>query len=477
MVHGTTWMFFLRIVTKGLGLAKRVILARLLAPNDFGLFGIALVSLSALKQFSTTGFSKALIQKQEDPQDYLNPAWTIQVIRGLLVGTLLIVSAPFVAEFFGETRAGLILRVIGAGFAIKSFRNIGIVFFSKDLEFHKRFLYKFLTQVTSFSVAVIFGFITRSVWALVFGLMSANIVTVVSSYFLHPFRPSWNFNLEKSKELFTFGKWLLGISVMAFIATQGDDIFLGRILGASALGLYQMAYRLTNITHTGIAQVLSQVTFPSFSKLQNNMEKLRKTLKKVLELTYLISIPFVVGTILVSYDFVRLFLGQDWLKMVPAMQILAVEGLFRAMGKSYGQVFKATGNPRINFWITVAWIIGMWGAIYPLTSAFGLVGTSVATLLGAAATIPFWVVPSERLLDISTLYHIKPAVYPILASAVMGAYIILVLRFIQPMGFGLFFFLVITASLVYFSIISLFWKMWNVGPVETVLDVIKRGGQ
>jgi len=112
VVHAGFWAFVLRIISRLFGLARTIVLARLLAPNDFGLYGIALLSLSALETFSRTGFEQALIQKKEDIKPYLDTAWTVQVIRGFVLASILVLGAPLVGAFFGEPRAVLLVRVL-----------------------------------------------------------------------------------------------------------------------------------------------------------------------------------------------------------------------------------------------------------------------------------------------------------------------------------------------------------------------------
>jgi O-antigen/teichoic acid export membrane protein len=320
-VRGGFWVFSLRIVQQLLGLVRLIILARILAPHDFGLMGIALLTMATLNTFSQTGFQQALIQKKEDIKSYLDAAWTVIIIRGIILFFILYFIAPYAAIFFKSPNALPIIRVIGFSVLFQAFTNIGVIYFQKELEFNKQFIYQLSGTLTDFIVAILAVLILRNVWALVFGLLAGNAARCFVSYLIHPYRPHLSSNLGKAKELFGFGKWILSSSILIFLITQGDDIFVGKLLGVAALGFYQMAYKISNMPATEITHVISQVTFPAYSKLQGDIPKLREAYLKVLQITAFLSFPIAGLIFILAPDFTRLFLGEKWMPMVPAMQI------------------------------------------------------------------------------------------------------------------------------------------------------------
>ncbi|MBU0580182.1 MAG: lipopolysaccharide biosynthesis protein [Candidatus Margulisbacteria bacterium] len=306
VVKGGFWVFSLRMTQQVFISVRLIILARILVPSDFGLMGIALLTMSTLETFSQTGFQQALIQKK-GVESYLNSAWTISILRGLVLFIIIFFIAPYAAIFFKSPQAGPVIRVIGLAILLKGFINIGVIYFQKELEFNKQFLYQLSGTLADFIVSVSSALIIGSVWALVFGLLASAVVTTVASFLIHPCRPHLTKNLGEAKELFGFGKWILGSSILVFLSTQGDAIFVGKLIGVVALGFYQMAYKISNTPATEIVQVVSQVTFPTYSKLQDNLPKLREAFLKVLQLTSFVSIPlaggiFILGLILPGYS-------------------------------------------------------------------------------------------------------------------------------------------------------------------------------
>ncbi|GAG02148.1 unnamed protein product, partial [marine sediment metagenome] len=266
--RGGVWVFTWRISQKILDLVRLIVLARLLSPNDFGLFGIALLALFALDIFSTTGFKQALIQKKEDTKPYLDTAWTVGIIRAFFIAAILFFLAPYVGAFFKTPSVVPILKVIGIVIILESLTNISVIYFEKEFKFHKYFAYQFAGNVANFAVAICTALIFRSVWALVLGRLAGVSVACIVSYIIDPYRPRFHVDLQKARKLFTFGKWILGSNTLRFFLSQGDDGFVGKLLGSTALGFYQVAYRISNMPATQITHIISQVTFPAYSKLQ-----------------------------------------------------------------------------------------------------------------------------------------------------------------------------------------------------------------
>ena len=380
-VKGGFWVFFLRITDRLFKLIRTIILARLLSPNDFGVFGIALLVLSTLDTFSQAGFQQALIQKKGETKHFLNTAWTVGLIRGFLIATVVFFLAKPAAVFFEAPAAENILRIIGISIILQSLNNIAVLYFQKELQFNKFFKYQFLGTIADVTVAITLAFLLKSVWALVFGLLAGNLVRCIMSYIIEPYKPRLQFDRAQAKELFGFGKWILGSSILIFLLTQGDDIFVGKLLGATMLGFYQMAYRISNLPATEITHVISQVSFPAYSKLQDNLPKLKEAYLRVLQSTTFISFPVAGLIFILAPEFTQIFLGNKWMSMVPAMQVLCLFGATRSVNATFGALYQAVGLPKILTKVSLIQLCFLVIIIYPFTVRGGLVGASIAVTI------------------------------------------------------------------------------------------------
>lgn len=376
----------LKAAGRGLGLIRTVVLARLLLPEDFGLLGIALLTIGIVETCSSTGFKSALIQKKESIVEYLDSAWTASAVRGIFLSVLLCMTAPFVAEFFQTPEAIPVIRVIAATVLMSGFRNIGMVYFERDLEFHKQFIYEIAANLINLIVSIILAFHLRSVWALVWGGLSADIFRLFFSYFIHPYVPKLRIELKKVIDLFRFGKWVFLSGMLVFLITQGDDLFVAKFLGISALAYYQMAFMVSNLPTTEISHVISNVTFPAYSKMQNDVKRLRAAYLRVLQLTALVSLPLTGLIFSLSQELTSTVLGSKWMPIVPLIRILSLAGLLRAIAATTGPVLQGVGAPKLDTVWQVVRLFILAVAIYPMTLRWGLSGISMAVLLSIFIT-------------------------------------------------------------------------------------------
>jgi PST family polysaccharide transporter/lipopolysaccharide exporter len=420
-VKSGLWLAGLNVIDRGLQILMLVFLANLLGPQEFGVMGIALLSLSALQQFSNLGIEAALVQRETENVDrYLDTAWVLQIGRYTLIAALLLLGAPVVADLFGEPRAVPVLRVFAAVPLLRAIRNPGIVYFMKDLEHHRQFVYRLSGSVTQVSVAIAWALASPTVWALIAALVAADFARTIMSYLTHSYRPWPSFDRERARDLVGYGKWLTGSSMLGFLSTEGDDAVVGAVAGATALGFYQLAYRLSNAPATEISEVISGVMFPTFSKLQNDVEALRSAFLRVLQLTAFVSIPAAFGIALVTPAFVRAFLGEQWLPMVTTMQLLAGYGLLRSVGKTFGSVWKAIGRPDYITKLSLVRVLLLAVAIVPATSRWGIEGTAlVVTAIYVVPMMPLdvWIVVES----VETTYTrlLRELAYPLAGSVVM----------------------------------------------------------
>lgn len=443
------WMGAIRGSGRTLQLIKLVILARLLSPTDFGLMGVALVSLGALQQFSKLGFNEALIHRTEtDVDHYLNTAWTVRFVRGIALSGILLLLAPTIAAFFDMPQVTAVVQGLAALPILVGLRNPGMVYFSKDLQFHKRFAFDFTGNMTNFVGTVGFALVYPSVWALVFGNIVQEVVKAVLSYWIHDYRPWPQIDLNLTRELFGYGRWIFGSGILVFLINQGDDGFVGWLLGASALGFYQLAYRFSNSPATEVTHVIASVTFPAYSRIQDDIDKLRVGYFKTLQVTTMLSFPMAFGIVVVAPVFVDVFLGRKWLPMVTVLQLLAVWGLIRSVAATLAPLFQAVGRPDYSTKVQALKLALIALFIYPATAAWGISGTALALVASALLSNPVEDYLALRQIKGSPREFIRILVYPTIGSLIMALGVYLVRESISSslLGFGL---LVLTGVGIY----------------------------
>jgi O-antigen/teichoic acid export membrane protein len=462
-VKGGAWVILARISQQLLSMARLIILARLLAPEDFGLMGVILLTMAVLNMFTQTGFQNALIQKKKDIDSFLNTAWTLGIIRGVFLFALLYLGAPHVALFFDRPQAANLLRVAAVSLVVIAFTNIGTVYFVKKLDFNKQFLLETIGTLVGTVVAVWLALRYRNVWALVLGKLAGDLTRCILSFVMHPCRPSISLDAAKAKELWQFGRHVFAGSVMQFFGQYGDDAYVGKVLGADALGFYQMAYRIANMVATEFGDLIGKVAFPAYSRLQDNAVKLRAGYFKSIQVVSLLVFPITGGIIVLAPEFTQVVLGEKWLPIVSAMRILSLLGVLKCMQR--GSVFMAIGRPDIIKRLALLRLAIIVITIYPLTAILQITGTSLCVLLSSAFVQPFGFHQLERLTDIKFKDVLKLFVFPTATTLVTMLGVFAAKSAFDTVGLISLGFLVGLGASVYLTLIclaSLISKNYNV---------------
>ena len=476
MVQGGAWISSLRIARKVFSLIRLIIIGRILDPSDFGLMGIALLTMAALETFSSFGFKQALVQKKENTTSYLDAAWTVLIIRGFVVFVTLYLVAPFVAVFFNTPAVVPIIQVLGFLAFFQAFSNIGVIFFRKELEFNKVFIYRFVGISTNFIVAVVAAIILRSVWALVLGLLAEKVVSLIISYLIHPYRPHPSKDIEKAKELFGFGKWILGSSILNFVGEHIDDIFVGRVLSATALGFYQMAYRISNMLETEITNVISSVAFPAYAKIQDQQSRLQKAYFRIMRLIFAVSLPITIGMVLLAPEFTQIFLSEKWMPMVTAMQLLAVAGLIKSIVSAGSPLFVGSGYPNYEFYMQLIRGLTIIIVIYPLIIFMGISGAALGVILSITGMLVIWYPLSQKITKVSWRKYFDTFWPPLFCSSFMAGSIYIAKLYWnpvqQPLGMAVLMFvtIVVMSICIYIAAMFLLQKYY---PYYDIFNEIK----
>lgn len=469
VVHGGMWMLALRITDRLFNLVRIIVLARLLTPNDFGLFGIALVAIMALKTFTKTGFQAALIQRKGEINDYLGIAWTVQTIRGALLAAILFITAPYISAFFNEAEATPILQVLGFSLLLQGMTHPGVVYFQKELEFRKLFVYEIIGTIADIVVSLTLAFYLQSVWALVYGLISRYFVQLVCSFLIVPIKIVPRLNLDKAKHLFNFGKWIFLSSILMFLLVQGPQIFVGKVLGTTVLGFYVLAFQIANMPTREVINIISRTTFPAYAKLQDEPSKLQKGYLRMFKTTSFFIIPATFGLFVLAKDFTQLFLGEKWMPIVPALQVLALWGGLKSIHTTIYPLLQGIGKPEIETKLKLIQIVLLGALIYPFTSLWGILGTCLAILLSELFTSPFHIYQLIRNIELHPWKFTKIAVFPTIGALIMAGAISLLNTFNTGLV-GLFDFFVLAGAgiLTYIGAAYVFDRFFNYGIIKTL---------
>jgi O-antigen/teichoic acid export membrane protein len=396
---GGSWLIAARTFDRLIGIVSISILARLLTPSDFGLVAIAGTVLSAIELFTAFGFDWALVRLKEPDIDDLNSAWTLRALFGLATFAALALIGPLASAFYRQPSLKWVLVVLGATSLISSLENIGTVYFRREFAFHKESLIRAASKLVGFCVTVVIAAQYRSYWALVAGFSSIRCTTVAASYIFQPFRPRPS--LRRARELFGFSSWLLLGNAIEYCREKFADLYLGRVYGTSANGLFAVAGEISIVPITEIASPINRAAYSKYAEDVRAGRSLGPSYVRIASLIWMISLPMAAGTVAVAPEVIALLLGPRWQDAQVVLRWLAIGTAFTVMTSNTHYVYWALGYSR-----TVA-ALGMVGAaiIVPTTvicSHFaGYAGVAFAFALASALLVPINFTVLRRLAGIS----------------------------------------------------------------------------
>ncbi len=382
-LKGLSWMGALRIVTRLLAFGRIAILARILVPAQFGLYGIAALALSLLETFTETGINVFLIQLKKDINEYINTAWVVSIVRGFLISMVIFFSAPLISGFFNFPDALPLLRLISIVPIIRGFINPSIVKLQKDLKFNQEFKLRGVIYLTDALIVVTVALTTRSATSLIWGLVGSSLLEVVLSFVYMKPRPTWLIERKKIKQIIERGKWVTGYGIFDYLYQNLDDAIVGKLLGVAPLGLYQVAYKISSLPVSEVADVFSKVTFPIYVKITSDPKRLIKAFLKTAKTSSLIMVLMGLGIIIFPKEIVLIILGENWLSSVPILRVLAVFGVLKGIVGISLSLFLAQEKQEYVTAVTFATLLSLVISIFPLVNRYGTVGAAYSAVLGS----------------------------------------------------------------------------------------------
>lgn len=382
---GGLWLLGQRVALQLLALAQTVILARLLAPRDLGVMGIALLAVRYGEVFTYTGYDYALVQKVDLSEADLHTAWVVMLGRRLLLAAALFLLAAPLGGLFHEPAATPLLRALSLAQVMGGLSSLGPVLALRELAYARFVAASLPALAVGFAVSAGLAFAWRNAWALACGYLAQTAAMCALSYCVHPHRPRLRFDVAAARRLSSYGRWMLGSAVLNLVAGQGADTACAWMFGPAALGLYQMASRFALLPATQIGEVAASAALPSYARIQREPARLASAYLRVLGLTAFVVVPLSALVAGLGPALVGPVLGAKWLDAAPLLPVIAVAGLLAALQRTGTPLFLATGWPKAQFLMDGAGAAVVAALLYPLGRAFGPWGLGLVAALGGVA--------------------------------------------------------------------------------------------
>lgn len=388
IIKGFSWLGSFRLITRALSFLRTALIARLLTPSQVGIFGIATIVLAFVEILTETGINIFLTQKKDDIDKYISSAWMISIFRGLIISIVIFLASGTITYFYDLKGYEALFQFIAFVPLIRGFINPSVVKFTKELSFHKEFYYRTTLFLFESAMTILFVYLFPSPMSLAWGLIVGALFEVFYSFgFARPL-PHVSLNGEYVREVLGKGKWLTATGIFNYLYHNGDDLIVGKILGTTSLGLYEMAYKISMLPISEGSDVIGRVMFPVYVKMNHDIQRLQRAyLKSVLMITAF-AIPLGIIFMLFPKEIIHIILGDQWVGAAEVLRYLALFGVLRAISISVIAPLYALHRQSDVAGITLVSLVVMLISIFPLIARFGLVGAAMAALLGTIAAFP-----------------------------------------------------------------------------------------
>lgn len=333
MARGAVWMVAMRWSLRAVGLLNIAILARLLAPEDFGLIAMAMVVYGLFEMLSDANVDLPLIRMRQPSRADYDTAWTIQLVLGTGLTVLLVVVAPLIAAFFGDPRITLVVQIVALRGVILGLLNIGTVDFRRELDFAKEFRFGVWRQLSAVVINLAIVLALRDYLALAIAVPVSAAIAVALSYRMSPYRP--RLCLARFRQIWPFSRWLIVYYTAEYAADRGDELLVGRIAGATALGHYSFASQIAVMPVRELVAPVVRALMPTYAEIAHDHAALGRAFRDVSGLLAVLCLAISVGMALVADDLVVVVLSEKWRAAVPFFRWLclyaAAAGLIRGL--------------------------------------------------------------------------------------------------------------------------------------------------
>ena len=387
-ISGFSWQTVLKLLQSGLTVLKVSILARLLSPEDFGMFSLITIALGIVEAFTETGVNFTILQSKHSISYFVSTAWVIAIVRGFSIAILMVLLGMFMGSFYSEPQLPLYIGIAALVPIIKGFINPSIVSLHKKLDFFKDSAYRLSLSMIDVTIAVIFGFWLQSFMAMIVAMIGTALFEVVISFLLFETKPTFRYIHSRAKAIYSNAKWLSVSALLSYAHENVDNFILGRTIGTYQLGLYHNGYTLGHKVNYDLSKSAYHGTLPIFTKIAADRERLVRAFRKSFIATSGIALLLSLPLFFFAKPIVLLVLGENWLSIVPYVPFLTLAGLLQAVSMQVITLFMATRKfkySNLYLAVTVGTLVPL---ITILSQSQGIMGAALALIISRTVGLP-----------------------------------------------------------------------------------------
>jgi O-antigen/teichoic acid export membrane protein len=429
---GVKWTSLASLVAAVVQLAQVATLTRFLDKEDFGLIAIAIFVLGISQIFTDIGISNSVIHKEEVNDLQLSTLFWLNIIMGALIFTVLYMSGPAISKIYEEPDLTEIIFGISLTFLVMPFGQLYETLLKKELKFKALAIKDISSKTVSLVVSIILATKNFGAFSLVFANLAAVAISTVISVSIGQrlFKPKFSFSIQSIRDqgLLAFGLYQMGEKVINYFNSQFDTLIIGKILGMDSLGIYNIAKTLAFKPYQLINPIITGVSFPVLSRLQNDTQKLKSIYLSILEILSTTNAPIYLIMIIWADPLINVAFGKEWMTAIPVFRLLCISAFCNSIGNPVGALQLAKGKADLGFYWNLGMLIFMPVIIW-IGSKWGILSVSLSiAVFKLIILIPAWRLFVYPLCNASAKEYFwsfgKPVLFSVIGATVAGLLVV-----------------------------------------------------
>lgn len=341
---GFFWKFNEQISSQIVTFILSIVLARILTPKDYGIVALINVFITLADVFVTSGFGSALIQKRDADDVDFSTMFYISEIFSIVIYLILFFIAPYISIFYNNADLTSIIRVLALKLPLSAFNAIQQAYVSKKMLFKKIFISTTVSSIISGLVGIIIAYLGFGVWALVVQYILNTIIISIALFVQLDWHPQLKFSWSSGKPLLDYGWKIVATSFMGNFFNQLRTLLLGKMYTPAELAFYNRGQKFPDLVSQNIDGTISTVLFPAISEFNDDLQKVKKMIRRSLRVSTFIIMPIMFGMAATSKPIILMLLTDKWIDSVPYMQYLCIAGAFGTISNTNMQAISAIGR-------------------------------------------------------------------------------------------------------------------------------------
>jgi O-antigen/teichoic acid export membrane protein len=419
VLSGLRWVVASSAILQITRAVVAIVLARMLSPSDYGIAVLVLVFASLVLVFSDLALGAAVVQREVLTDDDRSTAFWVSVGAGLVFMSAGLALAGPIANLYGQPAVEPLCRVLSLSFLISSLQVIPEALMLREMRFRALELRMMTATLVGGAIAIAIAASGGGAWAIIGQQVTTVAVSASLLLALSKWRPALRFSAESARSMGTFSAYMVGHRLLFYLHRNADNFIIGRFVGTAALGAYAVAYNVMLAPFSKLGDPLQRVMWPTLTRMQNEPERIAANWLRVNRLLAMVTIPSLIGLVVVAPDFIALVLGDRWKAAVPLVQVLAWVGMLQALQGLNIDILMARNRTatifRYSVFFTIAHI-----AAFVIGVHWGVLGVAIAYAISSTVVEPVLTVLTSRSIEMSPWRFVRNLLPIFIAGLIMG---------------------------------------------------------